>query len=276
MLNLLKSTVLHIFRSRLLMFVLAFSIFVQVVGLKFLGSMTISFQGETALIGARQAFFAALFFQLFVGFFISAVYGIWMVPYAHQGSRSTLTYVLPVSKWYFPVVYSAAFVLLLALQYMVMFAGLGFVYGWAIYTSEKLALDAIALCLLIQAIAFITCMIGFAVASLSFGQIATFFLGTAFLFVTQLIGTVSRFAQQYSALGQMPGVPDVSSTWTTIRQIYGFLPPLGELVFDMREAFKGEFTAFGHWYLWGVWFVIFALLFRWKLRYPSSSRSGEV
>jgi hypothetical protein len=252
------------------MFMLAFAIFVQVVGLRFMGSMTLSIQGEVSVIRGRQALFAALFFQLFIGFFMSAVYGIWMVPYSHQGNRSSLTYVLPVSKWCFPVVYPISFLLLLVLQYAVMFLSLGFIFGWDVYGSQRIAWNIVGMCLFGEALGFITCMMGFAVASLSFGQIATFFLGTAFLFVTQMVGILGRF------MDKLPIAGGGLSAWKNVQKVYGALPPLGELVFDLRETFGGRFVAYDHWWKWGIWFLVFALLFRWKLRYPATARSGEI
>jgi hypothetical protein len=112
----------HILRTRLLAFLLAFSVLIQFMGLRLLNNVSFDFDGHMvlgSLIDKRDVIFVSLFLQLFTGTFLSAVYGIWMVPYLHRGPRSPLTFTLPVPKWMYPVSYALTMLTLLGLLHYV-------------------------------------------------------------------------------------------------------------------------------------------------------------
>jgi hypothetical protein len=268
MIPLLKMSLRHALRTRLLLTTLAFSIFVHFLSLRFMGNVSFDFQGQVIKIGSREAVFGALFFQLFVGFFVSAVYGIWMVPYAHQGARASLTHVLPVSRWIFPLVYSLTFCFVMLIQHAAMVGSLYFVYGSKVFELSNGYWSGILLCLFLQSLAFLVMMNGFAVSSLLFGQIPTFLLGMGFLFLSQIGTLLDKVADSFLKEGVPP-------TLETARWIYSKLPPLGQLPFDLHSAYRGKFDAGEHILLWFVWLVICVLALRWKLRYPSLVRSSE-
>ena len=88
-------------------------------------------------------------------------------------------------------------------------------------------------------------------------------------FVLQVGGAVLKF--DFSQFMAEPP-PALNSA----RSIYQFLPPLGEMVFDLRHGFKEPHLVLNHTVLWAVWFGIFVCLFRWKIRMPAKYRSAEV
>jgi hypothetical protein len=266
---LLKQNIRHIIRTRLLIVLLSFSFLVQFFGLKTLHFMTLQFQGIVSRIEGDNALFAALFFQLFTGAFIAAAYGIWMVPYAHQGMRSSLTFTLPVSKWKFPLGYALTMLGLLVLQHLVMLLSFGLNFGFEMFRDPAFPWGGVMMCLLIETLAFEVCMFAFAISSMTFGQVPTFFLGAAVIFFLQLTGVILKWD-----LEKLGGEPIQSLYWA--RFLYGKLPPVGDIAFDLRKAFLKPAFDQPHFWLWIVWLVLLVAWFRFKLRYPSRSRAGEA
>lgn len=265
---LLKQNLRHIVRTRLLVVLLAFSFLVQYLGLRALHFMTVQFQGVVSTIEGDNAMFVALFFQLFTGAFIAAAYGIWMVPYAHQGLRSSLTFTLPVAKWKFPLAYALSMLGLLVLQHGVMLLSFGLNFGVHAF-QESFPWRGVGMCLLLETAAFEVFMFAFAVSSMTFGQIPTFFLGAFAAFFLQICGAILRLD-----LEKMGAEPNGSIYWA--RLVYGKMPPVGDLAFDLRRAFLKPYLGWSHLWLWLVWFVILAAYFRFKLRYPLRARAGEA
>ena len=115
---------------------------------------------------------------------------------------------------------------------------------------------------------FGSALFAFALSSMVFGQVPTFFFGMITFFALQGFGSLFRFGVEhvYNA---------TDGFWYWGPRVYRLLPPVGEVVFDLKEGFNKSFESYEHFWLWGVWLVIFVLLFRLKLRYPSSTRSTE-
>lgn len=267
--HLLRLNLTHIIRTRLLFFVFIFSFFIQFIGIQVLHSASINLQGVLTRIGYKEAIFLALFFELFTGAFLAAVYGIWMMPYAHQGPRSALTFTLPVSKWAFALSYGIGILILLIVQHVVMLCSYGMIFGFATFLLPKFPWAGFLSCLILQTLAFEVFAFAFAVSSMTFGQISTLFLGNLVFFILQLGGALfkldlSRFVTQPS-----PG-------FELARHIYEVLPPLGEIVFDLRHGFAEPALLLNHSILWALWLAVFAGIFRWKLRYPARYRGAEA
>lgn len=269
MLALLLQNFRHILRTRLLVFLLLFSFLIQFIGVRLLHSVTLQFQGIISKIDSNDALFLALIFQIFTGAFLSAVYGIWMVPYAHQGLRSHLTFTLPVSKWMFPLCYALSMLGLLVLQHLIMALCFGFNFGFESFLSPKFPWSGLALCILLETLAFEMCMFAFAFSAMSLGQVPTFFLGASILFSLQVAGAVFRFNLERFATQH-------SGAFGIARKVYESLPPVGELVYDLRESYVRPLWSHPHLVLWAMWLGIFMLLFRYQLRYPSKSKSAET
>jgi hypothetical protein len=259
----------HVVRSRLLILHLVFSFILQFICLRMLRSVSINIDGLISEVGPKQALFLGLFLQLFNGAFLTAVYGIFLVPYLHQGHRGQLTFTLPVSKWVYPLVYGSVMLALLLVQYLSMFLSYGMLFGFSVFLSETFQWRSVIACLAIETLAFETILFALACSSLFLGQIPTFFFAGISLFVLQLIGAVLRIDfEKY--FGAMP------SYLEALRWVYSKFPPLGELVFNLNKRFSKPVVFDEPSLIWVVWLVLFLLLFRWKIRYPSSFKGTET
>lgn len=259
---------LHIFRSRLLFLFLIFSGFLHFSGLKIMHKLTLSIEGVMQVIGPREGIFLSLYFQLFAGFFLAAVYGIWMIPYLHTGSRVSLTFTLPVKRWKYPLSYGLTFLSLIFMEQLIMFASFAFVFGMEAFYSPKFPWSGLLACIGLEVLAFEASVFAFALSSLIFGQVPTFFFGMFGFFVLQTMGSLLR-------VGFDRFLENSGGVWTVVTSVYGMLPPLGEIIFDLKQGFTKSFTEYSHFYLWTVWLVVFSGLFLLKLHFPSHSRSSE-
>jgi len=250
----------HVLRTRLLFFLFLFSFLIQFVGVKALHSVTLNFQGIISKLDNKDSLFIALLFQIFTGGYLAAAYGIWMIPYAHQGLRGPLTFSLPISKWLFPISYALSITFLLILQHGILLICYGLNFGWAIFASPQFPWEGFLAGAGIEILAFLVCTFGFATAAMAIGQLPAFFMGAAVLFLLQVGGAVLRL-----------NLPSLD----TAKQIYELLPPVGELVYDLRLTYTGAGIESRHLLLWAIWLGFFVLLFRFQLRYPAKIRGGE-
>lgn len=266
---LLLLNIKHVVRSRLLILHLLFSFILQFICLRLLRSVSVNIDGLISEVGPKQALFMGLFLQLFNGAFLTAVYGIWLVPYLHQGHRGQLTFTLPVSKWVYPVVYGSVMLGLLLVQYLSMFISYGFLFGFSAFVAEGFQWKAVLTCLALETVAFETILFGLACSALYLGQIPTFFFGGIVFFVLQVMGGVFRidFAKFF---GEEP------ASLAAVRWFYEKLPPLGELVFNLKQRFGKPVLFDQPAIVWLVWLTLFILVFRWKIRYPSNSKGTET
>lgn len=257
-----------LFRARLLYLALGFSILLHVGGLKALKNLTFNYQGVVGGVGPREGMFISLFLTLFMGVFLSAVYGIWMVPQAHRGPRSLLTFVLPVNKLLYPAVYVLVFLVPVLIEFGIFAGSFTYFFGADAWHANWFSVPAILTCLLVEAVAFLTLVLLFSVLSMSIGQISTLFVGVFGFFILQAVGAALRFGLEEYA--QQAG-----GGWQFVSLIYGAFPPLGELIFSLKQSFSQGVFPTGHLIRWVVWLGVLAGLFRWKLRYPLVGRSTE-
>ena len=269
MLVLLQENCRYVFRSKMIYLILVFSSLVHLAGMKFLNHLTLSIQGVVSIIGPKEAVYTALFLQVFSSLSIASVYGIWMAPYAHRGEKSILTHVLPVPKIQFPICYIICCGLLLLINFIVMIVTFASVFGFSSLNPELFPWIFILKTFLFQGLCLEVLMLGLALSSLMFGQVATFFISGSLLFVLQIVGTFARFFKEaaeesyFSAKGIL--------VW-----LYLKLPPFGSFVFDLKELMSSGRIPFENLILWVVWLVLFSLLFWAKVRYPNPARSTEA
>lgn len=255
----------HIFRSKLFYLFFAFSTMLHFFGLKLLHKLTITIEGVFQIIGPREGIFFSLYFELFIGVFLATVYGIWLVPHLHTGQRMPLSFSLPVSKWKFPVGYFCSFLVLILIEQAIFFASFGAVFGFESFWDAKFPWSGLISCTLLEVFAFETTMFGFALASIQFGQIATFFLAGAAFFVLQTTGSLLRLGlDRYSE--------SFGETLLMVQKVYRLFPPIGELIFDLKQGFSKSFESYEHFVVWAIWFIVFVSLFRLKLGFPTSKR----
>lgn len=264
---LLVVNTLHLLRARLLVILLVFAFVVQWLGLHFVGLLNTKLQGVFASVMGNETLFVSLFYQLFTGGFVAAVYGIWMVPYLHHGSRNALTFVLPLPRWAFSLGYGVTMLLLLLALQIVMLLTFGTNLGFSVFSDAEFPWKGLLMCVLLQTLAFETLMFAFALGSLMLGPVPTFFLGGTVVFALQVGGAFFRIDLE-NFTGELP------AWYATVKKIYDYLPPLGELIFDLRQQFLTPSIKDGHFWLWAGWLALFVLLFTLRLGRPSLGRGA--
>ena len=258
----------YIWRTKFLAILFFFTFIIHYVGVKLVHSMTIYLNGVISNFDSKDTLFLSLLFQLFTGTFLCAVYGIWMVPYAHEGNRTPLTFTLPVSKWKFPFVYAVCMLFLLLVEHGVMVLSFGMNFGWEIFHHPDFPWSSLAVCIVLESLAFEAMMFAFAVCSMIIGQIPTFFLGSIMLFLLQIGGVIFRINW-----GQYILRPGSSYFWS--QKVYSLLPPAGELVVDLRQEYMKPVWAERDLALWGAWLLVFGAFFWLKLKFPNNRRTSE-
>jgi len=269
---LLVQTFRHIFRTRLVFLLIALTFLVHWFGLHILSSMKVQLPGQMSLgplLKQSDYLFISLFLQLFTGTFLAAVFGIWTVPYLHQGQRAQLTFTLPLAKWKYPLGYALTMLAMLLLLHAVMLATFGWTFGWKDLTGSRVSWGTVGLCLVVQTIAFEVVMFAFALGSLLFGQVTTFFMGVASILCLQVSGIVFRISFLPWQHTEGSGPPSLYY-W-----IYSKLPPVGELAFDLWSQFKKPSGGDPNLGLWVVWLLILGGLFYYRMTRPPKSRLAD-
>lgn len=265
---------LHLVRSRLLAFIVLFSLGVQYGAVKLAKSaslyLTINTMGNVKTIQESESYFVALVASCFAGTFLAAVYGTWIAPYLHRGTRSALTHMLPVSRWYFPVAHAMAFAVLILLQAVVLMWALGVNIGWGHVFSSEFPLKGLAYGFLLQSISFYVILFGTAAASMTLGALPTFFL-------TYISCGALVMARAVLFFGDNPAAEQLGATGflVTLRRILDKLPPVGDLFVDLRIAFTKQELPTEHLALWAIWLAAFVIWFRWRLGTPQKIRGSE-
>lgn len=263
---LLKFNLLHVLRYRLLVLMFAFSFLIQFVALKIMHAASINVEGVIFPIGPVRTLFLALFFQFFLGIFLSIVYGVWMVPYLHKGGRALVTYSLPVPKGAYLWAYGLTLLVLVFCQHCILLANYGFLFGFGSFFQETFPWRDFLGCLFLETVAFLACMYGLAVSSMTIGQIATLFLGAGTFFILQVFGGLSRIDAVQQFASTRPGLH-----W--IMQIYTWLPPIGEMIFDLKDGFFLHLSVSYSVLKWSVWALLLAFILYWRLCFPKMTRT---
>ncbi len=266
--NLFRYILIHIGRSKLLFVVSMFSLLLEYFGLKIIHFGTHAFNGILTEVGSKQGLFAMCFLMLFNGAFLAAACGIWLVPYLHQGNRAQLIFTLPVAKWKYPVAYAFSMLTLFVLQQVLSLGCYIVVFGPKVIWGESFRWFFVLESSINYILAFESLTFAFAVSSLVFGQVIAFLLGTASILFLQ-VGAIFYHVEWEKF------VEIQSPIFHWGRWLYTKLPPVGELIFDLRKSMKNDLFDFHNFGLWIVWLLLFAILFWVKLQFPSISKTAE-
>jgi hypothetical protein len=266
---------IHLVRSRLLIVILFFTVFVQYFAVKLAKGasayFSYSFQGNTTVLKQSESYFVAVIAGWFAATFLAAVYGAWIAPYLHRGPRSALTHMLPISRWAFPGAHALTFGVLLLLQLVALFWSVGTNFGWNEVFSAAFPFKAVLYCFLLQSLACYTILFGAAAASMMIGSLPTFFL-------TNLACTVLVAAKGVIFFSENPVLEELgggTGTISTMRWLLNKLPPFAELVPDLWAAFGKLQLPTERMALWAIWLGAFVVWFRWRLTYPHKVRASE-
>lgn len=250
MIPLLKFHFLQIWRSRLLILWVLFSFIVQYATVAIMQNATFTSNEVKHGFELRQVVIVLLYVQFFTGTVLSTVYGIWVLPYLHEEPRTALTYVLPITKWVFPAVYAVSFAGLVLLQLVGWFLSIAIRYGFGAFADPTFPWVEVGSGVLLVLVALTTISFALSVVSMLFGKIAAFIGGSFVAFVL------------YVSAGFFQANMGAESLW---RKIYAFMPPLGEVIFDLQRGYVWEGTQLFHFGLWIGWLLLLASLFRLRL-----------
>lgn len=259
--SLLKITVFHLLRSRLLVGIVALTLAVQVVGIQLAKATVLHIQEQVRTVSETEAIVVGLVLQMLLGILLAIAYGVWVAPYAHRQKRGELTFLLPISKWYFPLAYAVIFALLLLVQHGILLFCCGWIFGPDVLAFNRFPWTGFFLAFVIQVIAMAALVFACAACSLSLGSALTFFLAVAVGFV---IVVVRGF---FSVdMGRFFGaVPD----WFVLgKKAVFLLPPLNQLPSQLRQTFL---TTRVDWASLGVhclWLAVFLAWFRYRIGNP--------
>lgn len=250
MIPFLRFHLLQVWRSRLLLLWLFFSFFAQYGTAKMLSAAKIQYQQAQVIMDLSQIVTALLLTNFFSGMVLAAVFGIWTVPYLHEESRAQLTFSLPFSKWIFPAVYATSFFLLFLTQLAALLLSLGFQFGFSAWLDPLFPWQTFAVASLISLLALEAVVFFLAVSSMAFGK-AGAVIGGATLFLILMVS--AAFFQ--AGVGK-------DGAWY---QLYSVLPPLGEVLFDMKRGSLSESPTPYHLLLWVLWGGLLSALMRLRL-----------
>ncbi len=246
----LRFHLLQVWRSRLLVLWLFFSFFAQYGTAKILFAAKIQYQQVQVVMGLPEVVTALVIANFFSGMILASVFGIWTVPYLHEDSRSQLTFSLPVSKWVFPGVYSISFALLFLCQVAALLLSLALQFGFSAWVDPTFPWKAFVSASVVSLVALEVVVFFLAVTSMAFGKATAFIGGTTLLTVLQLSGAFFQ-----AGMGR-------EGNWYLV---YSFLPPLGEVLFDIKIGSLFATPVGYHLLLWVFWGLILASLIKLKL-----------
>lgn len=261
-LQVFQAVFLMCLRNRFAALMILFSFFIHYFGLLVTKQATLSFQGVITEVGSRQAMFLSLYLSVFVVFFILVAFSLWIVPFFHRGERALLTFILPVSKWSFPLAYSAQYFLFALLEWAILVISFGLFFGWEELLAPRFSWGAVFQCFALVVVSTQALLFFLSGFSLLWGPLTTLFIGAAGFLGLQVLATLDR-------IGFLSALAEQGSFFSKgLFQIHRILPPLGSLVFDLRDAFsKGELS-FDHLALW-VWWALLGMVFlRWVITRP--------
>jgi hypothetical protein len=250
-LPLLRVQLLHVYRNRLIVFGILAGILLELGGLSLLRNITVSFQSVVSPIGWQQSLFVAVFLQLFSGFFVAAAAGIWLLPYPHQGLRAVLTYVLPIPPLAIAGAQLTLVVVLMAIQFSLGMVVFGALNGLEPFRAADFPWIGTLACFGLACIAGATLAFWLAAISMRLGAVAAFFVAAFTMSFLQIYATLLR-------IGSSTYFEQFAETVAKWKSYYRWLPPFGDLIFDIRDTvFKaGTATESIAWLSWGVWLVL--------------------
>ncbi|MCB0406316.1 MAG: hypothetical protein KDD51_16160 [Bdellovibrionales bacterium] len=267
MIALWRHFLIHLLRTRLFYLCMAMSFLAFFIPLKLADAITIHVQEMEQAITGENIFLVLFFVAMSLGGFIAMVYGVWVVPYLHQGPRVFLSFGLPVAKWKIPIAYALTFLVLIALQNTIMFTLHGFLFGYEAYEGG-FPLKGLLMVQLFQTLSLEVTMFLFATLALFLGRIAATVLGTSIFSIAQVCGFI--FATDLGA-----EIQSKSAGLTLVRHVYEILPPWDKVLVRITQQLKEAYVPDPQLVPWVVWLVLLAAIFTVGLRFPLLTKGTD-
>ncbi|MBI1861031.1 MAG: hypothetical protein HYR96_08950 [Deltaproteobacteria bacterium] len=245
----------HVVRTRLVYLVFAFSVLSQIGGLKLTHEGLSASAGLLPTLKSQQSVFIALFLELFGGVMLCVVYGVWVVPYLHSGSRAQLTLVLPVRRAAFACSGAIGLLALLLVQFATMIVVYGYVLGFGGLAPAVFPWQYFFIGAALESLCFLSLTFLFSALSVSTGPITAFFLGVTVLSGLQFGGVLKAVGKFLASKGMQTG------SFLDWVKIYDLLLPVGELVFQLKVIGTSEINLGVALAKWVVWIVVLAVTY---------------
>lgn len=263
-----KLILFHVVRSKLLVTLGLASFFLPYGWFELAQSINIQLQGKTLNLDGEQVLLGGLFLTLFISGFLAASYGMWIMPNLHSGRRGQIIYVLPIRKWIFPLCYAAVLFLMLVCQQAMMLAALRISYGTQFWLESGFFFNKYVPCLVLISMAYVAVSFYFGLLAFNFSPMSTFFLGAGTLFFLQGWGMLFEIHSTLSLAEYFPSIDKFAS-------VYAYLPPMGDLVLDIRKTVRFSGWGYGHFKGMAFWLVVAWVLVAVRVWFPPKNMRQE-
>lgn len=258
----------HAIRSKLLVTLGLASFFLPWGWFELAKSVNIQFQGKTVNLDGEQVLLGGLFLTLFISGFLAASYGMWIMPNLHSGRRGQIVYVLPIRKWLFPIAYGIILFIMLAGQQAFMLLALRISYGTQFYLEPGFFFGKYIPCLVLISMSYVAVSFYFGLLAFNFSPMTTFFWGIGSLFFLQGWGILFELNESMALAQYFPNIEKLAS-------LYRFLPPMGDLILDIRKTIRFGGWSYGHFWTMGVWLMIVWALVAVRIWFPPKNLRQE-
>ncbi len=258
----------HTMRSRLLVTLGIAAFFLPWGWFELAQTVNIKLQGKVLNLDGEQVLLGGLFITLFISGFLAAAYGMWIMPNLHSGRRGQIVFVLPIRKWLFPLSYAAILVVMLVAQQALMLAALRFSYGTQFWLESGFFFNKYLPCLVLISLAYVGLSFFFGLLAFNFSPMTTFFWGAGTLFFLQGWGILFEIHNTLSMAEYFPSIDKLAS-------VYAFLPPMGDLILDIRKTVRFGGWGYGHFKSMTIWLLVVWSLVAVRLWFPPKNMRQE-
>jgi len=258
----------HTVRSKLLMTLGVASFFLPYGWFELAKTVNIRFQGKVVNFDGEQVLLGGLFLTLFISGFLAASYGMWIMPALHSGRRGQIIYVLPIRKWLFPIAYALVLFIMLAGQQACMLLALRISYGTEFYLEPGFFFGKYIPCLVLISMAYVGVSFFFGLLAFNFSPMATFFWGIGSLFFLQGWGILFELNNNLSLAQYFPNIDAMAN-------FYRYLPPMGDLILDIRKTIRFGGWTYGHYLGMGCWLLVVWVLVAVRIWFPPKNLRQE-
>ncbi len=258
----------HVMRSRLLVTLGLASFFLPLAWFELTKKLNIQLQGKVINFDGEQVLLGGIFLSLFISGFLAASYGMWIMPNLHSGRRGQIIYVLPIKRGLFPVSYAAVLITMLVGQQATMLAALRFSYGTQFWLEPSFFFGKYIPCLVLISLAYVGISFFFGLLAFNMSPMGSFFWGTGTLFFLQGWGILFELNTNLSLTEYFPNI-------NKLAYIYSLLPPMGDLILDIRKTIRFGGWSYGHFLQSAVWLTIVWLLVAVRVWFPPKNMRQE-
>ena len=168
----------------------------------------------------------------------------------------------------FPVSYAVILIGMIVGQQLFMLAALGFSYGTQFWLEQSFFLGKYLPCLVLISLAYVEISFFFGLLAFNMSPMGSFFWGTGTLLFLQGWGILFELNSNLSLAEYFPNINKLAA-------VYNFLPPLGDLILDIRKTIRFGGWSYGHFAQMSAWLVLVCLLVAVRVWFPPKNMRQE-